>query len=148
MGSKKGNISNVWRTSAFGKLKYRSTASLLLITSYTISSPADFLRWNTPDTSLNILVAKPSISTLSRLLGFNDSRRYFLLRLFDLAYSFRLRFALLVSAGFILSHFCSFLPFLPRVEINIEVDEEDDDEDDIDIEIDLDVEDEDTDDDN
>lgn len=144
-GSGGGSTGNWWSTSSIGKLSYRSTASLLLITNYTISSPADSLRWTPPDTSVRFLVPTPSISGLSRLLGFNDSRHHFLLRLFDLAYSFRLRLPLLVSAGFFLCHFFSI--YFPRVEINVELDE-DDDEDDVEIEIELDIEDEDTDDDN
>ena len=95
-----------WPGSSVGKLNYRSTASLLL-TSFTISSPSDSLRWTPPNTSLSFLVSTPPVGRLSLLLGFNDSRRYFLLRLFDLAYSFRLRLPLLVSAGFLLGH-CFF----------------------------------------
>ena len=145
-GSSGGNTGNWWPTSSIGKLNYRSTASLLLITNYTISSPADSLRWAPPDTSVRFLVPTPSISRLSQLLGFNDSRHHFLLRLFDLAYSFRLRLPLLVSAGFFLCHFFSI--YFPRVEINVELDEEDDDEDDVELEIELDIEDGDTDADN
>ena len=130
-------------TRTVGKLYNRYTASLLL-TSLTISSPSDYLRWNPPNnnipsTSFNLLVSPPTIGRISRLLGFNDSRRYVLLRLFDLAYSFRLRLPLLVSAGFCLCHFFSI--YFPRVEINVELDEEDDD-DEVEIEIEIDVEDE------
>jgi len=130
-----GNRSSWWPGSSVGKLNYRSTASLLL-TSFTISSPSDSLRWTPPNTSLSFLVSTPPVGRLSLLLGFNDSRRYFLLRLFDLAYSFRLRLPLLVSAGFFLGH--CFFNYFPTVEINVELDEEEDDEEDVEIELNID----------
>lgn len=132
-----GNTGSWWPRSSVGKLNYRPTVSLLL-TSFTISSPSDSLRWTPPNTSVSFLVSTPPVWRLSRWLGFNESRRYCLIRLFDLAYSFRLRLPLLVSAGWVLCHFFSFMPFFPRVEINVEVDEEDDEED-VEIEIELDM---------
>ena len=138
-----GNTGTRWQwfsSNSVGKLNHRSTASLLL-TSFTISSPSDFLRWTPPNASASFLVPTSPVGRLSRLIGLSDSRRYVLLRLFDLAYSLRIRLPLLVSAGFLICHLFSI--YTPRIEINVEiVDEEDDDEDDVEVEIELNIEDE------
>ena len=136
-----GNTGTGWpwcSSTSIGKLTNRSTAGLLL-TSFTISSPSDSLRWTPPSTVASFLVPAPPVGRLSRLIGFSDSRRYVLLRLFDLAYSLRLRLPLLVSAGFFLCHLFSI--YFPRIEINVEVVDEEDDEDDVEVEIEFDIED-------
>ena len=120
----RGNIENLWPNTTIRKLN-GFTANLLLH-SLTLSSPSDYLRWSPPDNipnpSFNFLVGPPSIGRISRLLGLNEGRRYVLLRLFDLAYSFRLRLPLLISAGFCFVSYC--LNY--RVELIIEEEGEDD----------------------
>lgn len=122
----RGNIENLWPNTTIRKLN-RFTASLLLH-SLTLSSPSDYLRWSPsddiPNPSFNFLVGPPTIGRISRLLGLNEGRRYVLLRLFDLAYSFRLRLPLLISAGFCFVSYC--LNY--RVELIIEEEGEDGDE--------------------
>ena len=128
--SGRGNTGGLWPTQTIRKV-YNKYTTILLMNSLTISSPSEYLRWNQPNTdipnsSFNFLVSPPTVGRISRLLGFNESRRYILLRLFDLAYSFRLRLPILVSVGYCLCHFFSI--YFPRIEINVELEEEDDDE--------------------
>ena len=134
-GASGGGISGTWwpwcTSNSSGKIGQPSAASLLL-TSFTISSPSDYLRWTPPNTSASFSVPAPPVGGLSRLIGLNGCRRYVLLRLFDLGYALRLRLPLLISAGFFLCHLFSI--YFPRIEINVEVVEDDiDDEEDIEI---------------
>ena len=143
--SGRGNKGSLWPTQTVRKL-YKTYTATLLLRSLTISSPADFLRWNLPNpgipnSSFNVWVPTPTIGRISRFFGFNESRRYLLLRLFDLAYSFRIRLPLLVSAGFALFHY--FSNYNLELELEIDSDEEDDEE--VEIEIEIDIEDSDED---
>ena len=140
-----GNTSSYWPHYSSGKLSYRLTAGLLL-TNFTITSPSDCLRWTPPNTSRFHPFFIPSVSSapvgrLSRLLRFNGSRRHFLLCLFNLSYSFRLRLPVLVAAGFLVCHY--LFSWIPWIEINAELEEED--EEDADIELEVEVEEENTD---
>ena len=130
-GASGGGKSGTWwpwsLSNSTGKIAQPSTASLLL-TSFTISSPSDSLRWTPPNTSASFSVSAPPVGGLSRLIGLSGCRRYILLRLFDLGYALRLRLPLLISAGFFLCHLFSI--YFPRIEINVEVVEEEDDLDD------------------
>ena len=124
--SGRGDTGSLWPANTIRNV-YNKYTTILLMNSLTISSPSEYLRWNQPNTDLpnssfNFLVSPPTIGRISRLLGFNESRRYILLRLFDLAYSFRLRLPILVSVGYCLCHFFSI--YFPRIEINVELEEE------------------------
>lgn len=127
-GASAGGKSGTWwpwsLSNSTGKIGQPSTASLLL-TSFTISSPSDSLRW-TPNTSASFSLSAPPVGGLSRLIGLSGCRRYILLRLFDLGYALRLRLPLLISAGFFLCHLFSI--YFPRIEINVEVVEEEEDD--------------------
>jgi len=141
----RGNTGSLWPTQTIRKL-YKAYTATLLLNSLTISSPSDFLRWNLPNAnipnpSFNVWLPTPTIGRISRFFGFNESRRYLLLRLFDLAYSFRIRLPLLVSAGFALFHY--FSNYNLELELEIDSDEEDDEE--VEIEIEIDIEDSDED---
>ena len=137
-----GNTSSYWPHYSGGKLSYRLTARLLL-TTFTITSPSDCLRWTPPNTSLDLLVSAAPVGRLSRLLGFNESRRDFLLGLFNLAYSWRIRLPGLISAGFLVCRF--FFDWIPWIEINAELEEEEEDEEEAVIELEVEVEEENTD---
>ena len=117
-----------WGYNSFNKKRHPLTASLLL-TSLTISSPADSLRWTPPNiSSISLSLSAPPVGRISRLLGLSGFRRYVLLRLFDLGYSLRLRLPILIFVGFLLCYVKSINP--PRIEINLEiVDDENPEED-------------------
>jgi len=140
-----GKTGSLWPTQTIRKL-YKKYIATLLLNSLTIPSPSDYLRWNPPNAALpypsfNQLVSHSSIGRISQLFGFNESRRYFLIRLFNLAYSFRVRLPLLISAGFALCHFfLTNVDFPLEVQLEIETDEEDDEEADIDVEVEVDYE--------
>ena len=132
-----GNTSSYWPHYTGRKLSYRLTAGLLL-TSFTITSPSDCLRWTPPNTSLDLLVSAAPVGRLSKRLGFNESRREVLLSLFKLAYSFRFRLPALIAAGFGVCYF--FFSWIPWIEINAELEEEEEDEEEEDADIELEVE--------
>ena len=129
--SGRGDTGSLWPANTIKNVCNKYT-TILLMNGLTISSPSEYLRWDQPNTDLpnssfNFLVSPPTIGRISRLLGFNESRRYILLSLFDLAYRCRLKLPILVSVGWFFCHYFSI--YFPTIEIDVELEEEEEDDD-------------------
>ena len=129
--SGRGDTGSLWPANTISNVCNKYT-TILLMNGLTISSPSEYLRWDQPNTDLpnssfSFLVSPPTIGRISRLLGFNESRRYILLSLFDLAYRCRLKLPILVSVGWFFCHYFSI--YFPTIEIDVELEEEEEDDD-------------------